>query len=62
MKQDHLQELDAMIKTGSFAWLEDVGKEVKTIAYADYFLKPLLLGPAIEETWRIDLGFSPVIL
>jgi hypothetical protein len=62
MEQDYLRELDAMVKTGAFSRREKVGKEVNTIAYSQNFLQPLILGPAIEETWKLDPGFWPVIM
>jgi hypothetical protein len=60
--QDYLRELDAMIKTGAFARREKAQKEVKTIKYSEDFLQPLILGPAIEETWKLDHGYWPVIM
>ena len=57
-----MDELDSMIKTGAFARRELVGKEITKISYSDNFLKPLIIGPAIEQTWKLDAGFWPVIL
>jgi hypothetical protein len=60
--KDYLEELDAMVKTGAFARRDRVGQNVTTIDYSENFLQPLILGPAIEETWKLDMGFWPVIM
>jgi hypothetical protein len=61
-EHDYLEELDAMIKTGAFARLSKVSKEVTSISFSENFLQSLIIGPAIEQTLKLVEGFWPVIM